>query len=164
MLRYCINCKEDFDFAPTAVSGKADLICPKCQCIIPKNSRKPVNNDVPTAEDTLGGAFAGLLHIAYMFYITLSIIGIIAFFLKSDLLLYTCTLIALIAYIIQFLTGTTAFTLGIAFIPAGAIAGYLILQSPQGAALGILIVFCIRHLIRDFFFYLIEKLISLGNK
>lgn len=30
MLRYCENCKKDFEFAPLAVSGSNDIICPEC--------------------------------------------------------------------------------------------------------------------------------------
>lgn len=47
MLRYCENCKKDFEFAPLTVSGKDDLICPECGGIIGKNSRNPANRVDP---------------------------------------------------------------------------------------------------------------------
>ena len=55
MLRYCANCKKEYDFLPLAVSGKDDLICPECGHIIDKNSRRPTESG-DQIEEGLGQA------------------------------------------------------------------------------------------------------------
>ena len=41
MLRYCANCKKEFDFPPRAITAATPLICPECGSEIPKESRRP---------------------------------------------------------------------------------------------------------------------------
>ena len=77
------------------------------------------------------------------------------------MLLYAVTAISLSAFLIQILTGNLVFTSGIIFLPAGALLGYLHYRSPEGACLGIRLVFVIRHLIRDLLFMLLTKLIRM---
>ena len=162
MLRYCENCRKDFEFAPLAVSGRDDLICPECGRVIGKNSRNPenkVNSD--KTEEAIGNAFARLLHMSYIFYMVMGLLGVTGFILEAHKLLYIATGISIGAFIIQFLTGTLIFTSGIIFLPLGAAAGYIYFRSIEGAFLGIHLVFLIRHIIRDIFFALIFRLIRM---
>ena len=162
MLRYCENCKKDFEFAPLAVSGKDDLICPECGGIIGKNSRNPANRiDSDKTEAAIGNTFARLLHMSYIFYMVMGLLGVAGFVFGINKLLYIATAISLGAFIIQFLTGTLIFTSGVIFLPIGAAAGWFYFKSIEGACLGIHIVFLIRHLIRDIFFMLLFKLIRM---
>ncbi len=164
MLRYCVNCKKDFEFAPLAVSGKADLICPECGGIIGKNSRNPANRvDSDKTEEAIGNAFAKLLHMSYIFYMVMGLLGVAGYVFGINKLLYFATVISLLAFIIQFMTGTLIFSSGIIFLPIGAVAGYLYFGHIEGTCLGIHIVFLIRHLIRDIFFMLIFKLIRMSS-
>ncbi len=164
MLRYCENCKKDFEFAPLAVSGRNDLICPECGGVIGKNSRNPANKiNSDKTEEAIGNTFAGLLHMSYIFYMVMGLLGIIGFVSGTDKLLYIATGISIGAFIIQFLTGTLIFTSGIIFLPLGAAAGYIYFKSIEGACLGIHLVFLIRHIIRDIFFAIIFKLIRMSS-
>lgn len=162
MLRYCENCRKDFEFAPLAVSGKDDLICPECGNVIGKNSRNPANRlDSDKTEEAIGNTFAKLLHLSYIFYMVMGLLGVAGFLTGVNKLLYIATVISLLAFVIQFMTGTLVFTSGIIFLPAGAAAGYYYFRTIEGACLGIHIVFLIRHLIRDIFFMLLFKLIGM---
>ena len=161
MLRYCTYCKKDFDFAPLAVSGREDLICPECGNVIPKESRNPAEKDEACrTEEAIGNAYAKLMHLSYIFYMTVGVIGVICFFAGLSTLLYIATFISLICFIIQLLTGTLLFRSGLIFLPIGAVLGYLYFRSVDGACLGIHIIFLIRHLIRDILFRLIFAFIG----
>ncbi len=162
MVRYCTICREDYEFEPRAFTGTADLICPKCGNVIPKNSRHPMTENEKSAE-AVGGAYLGILRIAYLFYLVLAVIGVIGYVIHSNPTLYVVTAVAVVCYLLQFITGTTPFRTGIIFLPIGGIAGYLILHSLPGVCMGILIVFLIRHIIRDLFFTLIRRLIEAGS-
>ena len=156
MLRYCVNCKKEFDFEPLAVSGREDLICPECGNIIDKNSRDPAAKErAEQEEDKMGMTFAKLMHLSYLFYMTMGLIGAACYFLRVYPLLFIVTIISLAAYIIQLISGTVTFASGMILLPAGAIAGYIFLGGIPGACLGIHLVFLIRHLIRDIIFRLI---------
>ena len=114
MLRYCENCKKDFEFAPLTVSGKDDLICPECGGIIGKNSRNPANRvDPDKTEEAIGNAFAKLLHMSYIFYMVMGLLGVAGYVFGINRLLYIATVISLLAFMIQLLTGTQIFTSGI---------------------------------------------------
>lgn len=162
MLRYCTNCRQDFDFAPRDITGPDDLICPKCGSIIGKNSRHPVSKENEKIEENVGNAIASIWNIAYMFYVTLSIIGIVGYFF-SDKIFYLMVAITVAAYILQLITGTTTFTEGIIFLPIGAAIGYFVIGSIKGACLGILVVFLIRHILRDILWNLVNWLIRWGR-
>ena len=92
----------------------------------------------------------------------LGIAGVIGFISGTYGLLYITTGISLLAYVIQFITGTTTFSSGVIFLPAGATIGYLIFGDIKGVCLGIHIVFLIRHLLRDIVYTLIFKLVKMG--
>ncbi|MCR5824147.1 MAG: hypothetical protein K6G60_06940 [Lachnospiraceae bacterium] len=150
MLRYCKNCQKDFDFEPRAVSSAKDLICPECGTVIPKNSRNPMQGiEAERSEERVGHIFGVFLHFAYIYYLTLAVLGIIGFFTGLHGLLVITAAISLLSYAVQKITDTTNFSLGIILIPAGAIIAGLYFQSVEGALLGVHIVFLIRHLIRD---------------
>jgi hypothetical protein len=161
MLRYCTYCEKDFDFPPLSVSGKDDLICPECGRVIGKNSRNPAGKEqIEKTEEEIGNLYARLLHLSYIFYLTLGIIGVLAFVTGSVKLLYIVTGISITAYVLQFLTGTLTFVSGLIFLPAGAILGYMYFKSIPGLCLGIHVVFLIRHLVRDVIFRLIFFLLG----
>jgi len=165
MRRYCVNCREEYEFDPRAITGEGNLICPDCGGIIPKDSRRPstVNNDA--MEAGIGNAVSEVFHIAYIFYVTLAVIGIISYFAKWDTVLYVVSGIAIASYLIQLITGTTAFTWGVILLPLGAALGYFALHGGiRGVCLGILAVFLIRHVIRDLLWTLVGKIIGLGNR
>ena len=156
MLRYCAYCKKEYDFDPLAVSGRGDLICPECGSIIGKESRDPSGKEMAEkTEEAIGSIYARLLHLSYIFYLTMGIIGVIGFIFEIYAVLYVVTFISLTAFILQFFTGTLIFRSGIIFLPIGAILSYLYFRTVEGACLGIHVVFLIRHLIRDIIFRLI---------
>ncbi len=162
MLRYCENCKKDFEFAPLAVSGKENLICPECGGIIDKNSRNPASRiDSGKTEAAIGNVFSRLLHMSYIFYMFMGLLGVAGFVLGIHKLLYAATVISLLAFVIQYFTGSLIFMSGIILLPVGAAAGYFYFKSMEGACLGVHVVFLLRHLIRDIFYTLLFKLIRM---
>lgn len=164
MLRYCINCQKDFEFAPLDVSGGKTLICPECGNVIDNNSRHPVNKEeLEQGEETVGRIMYRLMRLSYIFYMLLAVMGVIFYVLHLDKPLYTVTAVALIAFLIQLITRTLNFTSGIVFLPAGAALGYWLFKDFAGACLGIHIVFLIRHIIRDILYELLFKFIRMGS-
>ncbi|MCR5788980.1 MAG: hypothetical protein K6G83_03750 [Lachnospiraceae bacterium] len=165
MLRYCENCKKEFEFSPLAVSGKDPIFCPECGNEIDKKSRWPAEEDRAMAEkneEGMGKAVEWLFRFCYLFYLILGILGVIGFVTGAYGLLFFATFLSVAAYILQFATGTVVFTSGVIFLPAGAIAGFLLFGGIAGACLGIHIVFLIRHVVRDIVYALIIKLIRMG--
>lgn len=163
MLRYGNYCKKEYDFAPLAVSGKDDLICPVCKNVIPKSSRRPVNrSETEKTERAIGNAFGVLLHYSYVFYMSVALIGILGFGMQLYPMLYIATAVIVGVYGIQLVSGNARMWV-LLFGIAGAVAGYLMLNIP-GACLGVCIVFLLRHLIRDIFLTLLWKLVEYSKK
>ena len=161
MLRYCVNCKKDFDFEPLAVSGRGDLICPECGSVIGKNSRNPaIKENAEKTEENIGNLFAGLMHLSYIFYMVLALAGVICYFTGIYPLLFAAALISVTAYIIQLITGTVTFASGMILLPAGAVLGFIFAGGIPGACLGIHLVFLIRHLVRDIILRLIFRFLE----
>lgn len=153
MERYCSNCKKSFDFKIKSIYDLDSLVCPECGQKIDKNSRKPVeNNDV---DRKIGSVFQKIFEFFYIFYLLCALIGVAAYFFHFQTLLYIMTGISLLVYFIQLFSGFLQFKSGLFFLPAAAIAGYIITQTVEGACLGIHIVFAIRHIIRDIIFRII---------
>jgi DNA-directed RNA polymerase subunit RPC12/RpoP len=161
MLRYCTNCKKDIDFPPRAITAKEDLICPECGSVVPKNSRNPEHGvAAERSEEAIGRTYAILVHLAYVFYITLAVIGIAGYFTGAYMLLYVGAGIALFSYALQCLTMTTSFPTGVIFIPLGAIVTFFVFKNPRALLLGVCFVFLIRHVVRDIFYRLIMWIVK----
>lgn len=159
--RYCTNCEKTYDFEIKSPKDLEVLFCPVCGAHIDKESRDPgPKREAEKTEAQIGGVFATLMRIAYLFFFVLSGIGIIAFFLKLYTLLYVISAIVIVVYLIMLFSGTTNFKLGIIFVPIGGAIGFFITKSIPGICLGMMIVFCVRHLIRDMIYTLVWKLIN----
>lgn len=162
MLKYCTNCKKNYDFKIKSMTDLDNLQCPECGKKIDKNSSKPVDHsESDKVSNSLGKMFYNFARIGYLFYITISVAGIISYFLNWNKPLYITTGICVGFFLIQLIIGYCSFRSGIIFIPLGAAAGYLILKTVNGACLGILTVFVIRHLFRKLFFWIIGKIVSI---
>jgi len=160
MLRYCTNCKSDFEVEPAAITSKKDLICPSCGNVVDKNSRRPSAIDGDIVSEGVGNFVSGVFRLAWLFYVTLSVIGFLCFFIHADTALYIVTAISLLAYFIQFISGNAVFTSGIVLLPLGALIGYFLIHGLQGACFGVLLVFFVRHILRDIIWALINRFIS----
>ena len=164
MLRYCTNCQKEFDFKIKSMDDLDNLICPECGAKIDKNSRKPVETGANSAEKTVTNVIGGYFTIKYYIHFVLALIGLIAFFLGHFGILYFMALLCVVTYLFQFLFGRISFLSGLFFIPLGALIGVLVLGKVlRGICLGIVVVFIIRHLIRGFNYFILSKLIRMGN-
>lgn len=164
MNRYCTNCNKEFDFPIKSMTDLDNLVCPQCHNPIDKNSRKPVDNSgTEQTEAFIGNTLATVFSFFYLFYLCFSIAGVLGYIFKIYSLEYWCTGICIGVYILQTMLRCNTFPMGMFLLPAGAVAGWLILKTTPGACLGVLIVFIARHLIRDVFWALLRKLIKLGN-
>ena len=165
MVRYCKKCDSDYDFAIKSMNDLDSLVCPVCGERIDKNSRRESGRaQIAENEIKIGRFFQRLYEFAYVFYLILAIIGILAFVFHADILLYVVTGISLCAFVIQFFTGTLIFKSGLFFLPAGAITGFLLFnRSIEGACLGVHVVFAVRHFLRDVFFRFIGWLIRMSS-
>ena len=162
MKRYCTKCEKEFDFEIKSKEDLEHLYCPQCGEKIDANSRKPVDPQIEENEQTIGNVMLYIFKFMYVFYMFMSILGIIGFIFKIDILLYETTIICLIVFIAQILTKHETFETGKVFLPLAAILGYLIFEDLRGICLGILIVFFVRHIIRDLIFGVIWKAIRMA--
>lgn len=159
--RYCTNCEKTQDFEIKSPNDLNLLFCPQCGAHVEKESRDPKpKRDAERTEAQIGGAFATIMRIAYLFFFVMSTIGIVAFFLKLYTLLYVVSAIVIAIYLLQLFTGTSNFKLGILLVPIGGAIGFFITKSIPGVCVGMMMVFCARHLIRDMIYRLIFKLIN----
>lgn len=159
--RYCTNCEKTQNFEIKSPNDLNMLFCPECGAHVEKESRDPgPKREAEKAEAQIGGVFATIMRIAYLFFFVMSTIGIVAFFLKLYTVLYVVTAIVLVIYLLQLFTGTSNFKLGILLVPIGGVVGFLITKSIPGVCGGMMIVFCVRHLVRDMIYKLIFKLIN----
>ena len=165
MNRYCTNCQKEFDFKITSMEDLDNLICPECGAKIDKNSHKPVSTGPNTAEKTVSNAISGYYTIRYYIHFVLALIGLIAYFNEADKLLYIMTASCVILFLLQLFFRRTGFISGIILVPAGALIGFFLMGKVlRGACLGIVVVFIIRHLIRGFNYYILSKLVHMGNQ
>ena len=159
--RYCTNCEKNYDFEIKSPNDLNVLFCPVCGAHVDKESRNPgPKREAEMAEAQIGGFFATVMRIMYLFFFVMSAVGIAAFFLKLYTVLYVVSAIVLVIYLIQIFTGTSNFKLGLLLVPLGGVIAFLITRSIPGIFLGMMIVFFLRHLIRDMIYRLIFKLIN----
>ena len=127
MVRYCKNCDRDYDFAIKSMSDLNFLVCPVCGEQIGRNSRRESGRaQIEENEVKIGRVFHSLYQFAYVFYLILAMSGILAFVFHAFTILYVVTGISICVYVLQFFTGTLIFTSGLFFLPAGAVAGFLL--------------------------------------
>ena len=162
MERYCTNCKKSFDFTIKSIYDLDKLICPECGQKIDKNSRAPVESS-DAVEEKIGMAFQKIFRFFYVFYLGCALVGIVAFFLHFYKILFVATGVNLIVFFIQMFGGFMQFKLGLVLLPIAAVAGYFWPGGYEGACLGIMVVFAVRHLIRDVIFRLFGFLVRAGN-
>ncbi|MBQ9610623.1 MAG: hypothetical protein IJV15_14415 [Lachnospiraceae bacterium] len=164
MLRYCANCQKEYDFKIKSMEDLDNLICPECGAKIDKSSRKPAETGANSAEKAVTNVVGGYFTIKYYIHFVLALIGLIAFFIGHFKLLYVMAVLCMIIYLFQFLFGGISFLSGLFFIPLGALIGIFVLGKVfRGICLGIVVVFIIRHLIRGFNYFILSKLIRMGN-
>lgn len=165
MKRYCITCHSNVEFDIKSLEDMDNLVCPNCGAKVDKNSKEPkFERQVEKSYNTLGAVSGGIFSFFFVFYLVCAIVGIVAFCLKMYPLLYIMTAINVIAYIIQWLIRYVAFVSGVVFLPLGAVVGFIIWHSLAGACVGIMIVFAIRHVLRDLLFMLVGALVKAGNR
>lgn len=157
MERYCTKCNKSFDFTIKSMTDLDNLICPECGGKIDKNSRKPVVKD--NIDENIGLIIKKIFEFCYIFYLLLAVAGIVAYFLSLPTLLYVVTAISLFAFVVQFFSGYITFKSGFFFLPLGAVIGYFKFGTLEGACLCVMIVFVIRHLIRDIILRLIMSIV-----
>lgn len=166
MNRYCNNCQKNYDIPGIKSMKDLDnIVCPMCGQKIESNSRKPQPaSGFSDAELHWAKIIQTLFNMSYLFYLTMAVIGIEGYIFHHDLLLYIATGIAVAMYILQVYTRTATFRWGMLLLPLGALAGGFYFRTPQGACLGICIVFAVRHLLRDVFWKLLGRFIEFANR
>lgn len=165
MNRYCTNCQKEFKFKVDSVTDMDNLVCPECGQRVYKDSRKPRDyQGEAKIEETIGGVIYGVMFFLYCFFLIMGILGIIAFFLKWDTFLYIDTVISVVAYQKMHAKNLLDFSKGSFWFLVGAGIGFLCYKTLQGACLGIMIVFVIRHLFRAIIMGIIGKLISWARR
>jgi len=164
MNRYCSKCCKEFDFPIKSLSQLENLICPVCGTKISRNSRAPVDSwATERTEDAIGKTILILSKISFLLYSSLSCVAVVAFFLHQDKILYIMTGICLSIFLLQKLFGFCTFRTGTIFLPLGAAIGYFVFRSIQGACLGVSIVFIIRKILWNIFFYLLGKFLNFSG-
>lgn len=150
MTRYCTNCRKDYEFDPKEVSGQKEIKCPVCGNMLSAYTRNPKKVYAERQADiAVSNGLARVFHFFWIFYMVMGLIGLGFFLAGMSTALHIVTVISLVIYVIQLLTGTIIFASGVYLLPLGAAAGFLFFKSIDGACLGVHVVFLIRHIVRE---------------
>lgn len=140
MIRYCNQCQKEYDFKISSVKDLENLTCPECGRLIPKDSRRPADN-LP-GEGTgavIGKAYSGAIQFAFVMFLLCEMVGLVAFLLKWNVVLYVGTAMGCVAYV--FIYGW----LNVIYIILGGFLGLFVWRSLPGICLGILVVMFVRR-------------------
>lgn len=98
--------------------------------------------------------------IRYFFYLMCALPGIVGFFLGFEKVVYISAGICVAVYLIHASIYQSIFS-GVVFLGLAGLVGYLIVgQSLRGACMGVLVVFVVRHLIKELIFRFVRLLIE----
>ncbi len=167
MKKYCSNCQTESEYVIKSTKDLDNLFCPNCGAYVDKNSKNPETMRAATnsgAEKLVVTSMSLWFTIMYYIYVVLAFVGVVAYFFKLDKLVLWMAGASLVIYILQLLGGRRRFIIGLILIPLGAaVVYYFIDKTIVGAALGVLIVFALRHLFRAIWYGFLKKLIKWGN-
>lgn len=160
MNRYCTKCNKEYDFKIVSMDELDNLKCPVCGSKIDKNSRKPRDIEAETkVEETIGEGFYMIFKFAYFFYLICGVIGVAAYFLGLDKLLFADTVICLVTYLMRYGRSYDYRGLDMMWIVGGAGIGYYYFRTVQGACLGIMVGLILRHIVKTIIYRLLSKFI-----
>lgn len=160
MIRYCTQCKKEIDIPIKSMDELENLRCPECGAHVDKNSRPPQNNrENEQMEGFIGKLYYTFLRIRFILYPICGIIGIGAFMLHLNTLLYAMTLFTMLVFLAQFRLTSYRMLWPI----AGAACGYYFLRSTEGACAGIMGAWIVRHIWRLIWLNIVVKLIRVGR-
>lgn len=161
MLRYCPNCKKDYNINVKSMAEMEQMVCPVCGEKVEKVSKNPEHVGAEDGmENHLGETMYKLIYLSIIFYFCCGVISVVAFVLHWDKVLYTVTAVSVIGYFLQYFNTEW----GIIWMTIGAIAGYFILHSVQGACLGVEVLLIVRHIIRRLIIRFFVWIGRLGSK
>lgn len=158
MIRYCTKCEKEYDFPIKSMGDMDHLICPVCGEKVDRESRKP--RDLVREEKTeiaIGRTIMAFLNFWFYLYLICGIVGIVAFLLKWDVLLYLVTAVSVFLFFKPSGRYRNSFFQSTLWLAAGAGAGFFFFRSVQGACFGVEVSLVIRHIVM----VLLMKLFSL---
>ena len=160
MYRFCKTCNKEFEVQIKRMEDVEIIHCPYCGKLVDKNSKKPtVQPGEITAEEAATSVFIWLAKLRWIIYPIFAGLGILFYFLKLTMPLYIVTAISLLYFFYQH--GKTFITI----LPIGCAAiGYYYFKTYEGACLGVAISWVIWHIIRIIKWFIVSKLIEVGNK
>lgn len=160
MLRYCTNCRKEYDFEVKSLEELDNLICPVCGAHVDQRSKSPEKtyyNEAPAR--VIGYGLWQISVIRYYFYPVCAILGALSFFLHWDTALYIVTGISLVLFVLDYF-----FSAFLVLPVIGGVAGFLLLHSVRGACFGVMCAWALLYLIRLVRWFIISKLIEAGNR
>lgn len=161
MLRYCPNCKKDYNIHVKSMAEMDQMVCPVCKGKIEKESKNPEHIGAEDGmESHIGKTMYELIYLSILFYFCCGLISIVAFVFHWDKVLYIVTAVSVIGYFLQYFN----MELGLIWMTVGAVAGYFIFHSVQGACLGVEVMLIIRHIIRRLIVHFFIWVGRLGSK
>ena len=163
MRAYCKKCDYEFDFTPKKISDLENINCPKCNGAVSKNDRKKA---IYTAQDAkIDNSIILILRILRLFYLILSVIGLIGYFNNNTKILIICGIICIITYAIERLIGTNYLALLlVSVIISSIIAVIKINDIIIGIFFGICCGFIISTIFRELYFFIINLLLLIADK
>lgn len=121
-------------------------------------SSKNVRQD--DAEVFVAKAVEKYFFIRYFFYLICALPGIAGFFLGWEKVVYASAIICILVYMF-FAAIYGRVGMATTFLALAALVGFLVIERNMvGASMGVLIVFIIRHLIKELFFKFVRLLIE----
>lgn len=160
LIRYCTRCQKEFDVAIKSMDELEDLHCPYCQAKVDKNSRPPVSQkENEEMGNWIGRMYYLLLRFRFVIYPICGAVGCVAYVLKWNTILYAMTLFTMCIFLLTRMMTSFAVLWPI----GGAIIGYVTIRTPEGAYLGIMVAWLLRHIWRLLWINVIVKLIQIGR-
>lgn len=160
MIRYCAHCEKEFDVNIKSMEQLEDIRCPFCDRHVDKNSRPPQNkSENEAAESFVGRLYYKFLRFRFLLYPVCGVIGVGAYLLQLNTLLYTLTLITMLIFLTQYRLSSYRMLWPI----AGAACGYYFFRNTEAVCAGIMAAWIVRHIWRLLWLHVIVKLINIGR-
>jgi len=163
MKAYCNKCDYEFEYTPKSMKDLDNLMCPKCN---EKISHKSKKIKIPTIkEQKIDNALYKIINILRIFYLIVSMIGIVGYFTGIKKVLIICAIVCIVLYTIERIIDINYLWFLFTSIIIAFIICYLKINIIiDSIFLSICIGFAVSTLIREIYFLLLDLIIVVSEK
>ena len=163
MKAYCNKCDYEFEYTPKSMKDLDNLICPKCNDKVPPTNKKI---RIPTKkEQKIDNTLYKIINILRIFYLIVSVIGIVGYFIGIKKILIICGGVCAVLYTIERIIDINYLWFLFTSIIIAFIICYLKINIIiDSIFLSICIGFAVSTLIREIYFLLLDLIIVVSEK